>query len=71
MSQLLSLTKLAQKVGGEKRLAQWVKRGYLTPTATKLRMVRVTDKAVHIKADTVLDIHKFLKGQSNEDGVQH
>ena len=34
MSQLLSLTKLAQKVGGEKRLAQWVKRGYLTPTAT-------------------------------------
>lgn len=40
-------------------------------TATKLRMVRVTDKAVHIEADTVLDIHKFLKGQSNEDGVQH
>lgn len=34
MSQLLSLTKLARKVGGEKRLSQWVKRGYLTPSAT-------------------------------------
>ena len=34
MSQLLSLTKLARKVGGEKRLSQWVKRGYLTPAAT-------------------------------------
>jgi hypothetical protein len=40
-------------------------------TATKLRMVRVTDKSVHIQADTVLDIHNFLKGQGNEDGVQH
>lgn len=34
MSQLLSLTKLARRVGGEKRLSQWVKRGYLTPSAT-------------------------------------
>lgn len=31
-------------------------------TATKLRIVSITGST---------DIHKFLKGQSNEDGVQH